>query len=100
MCSSDLHTHLHIYTSDGHVDFNYEVSRSLSACEGAILIIDATQGVQAQTLANVYLAIDNNLEIIPVINKIDLPSADVGRVKAEVENVIESKIRHRSGSSE
>lgn len=64
------------------------MSRSLSACEGAILIIDATQGVQAQTLANVYLALDNNLEIIPVVNKIDLPSADVERVKKEVENVI------------
>ena len=72
----------------GHVDFNYEVSRSLSACEGAILIIDATQGVQAQTLANVYLALDHNLEIIPVINKVDLPSADVERVKKEVENII------------
>ncbi len=72
----------------GHVDFSYEVSRSLAACEGAILVVDATQGVEAQTLANVYLALDNNLEIIPVINKIDLPSADVEHVKNEIENVI------------
>ncbi len=72
----------------GHVDFNYEVSRSLKACEGALLVVDSTQGVEAQTLANAYLAIDNDLEIIPVINKIDLPSADVERVRGEIEDVI------------
>ena len=87
--AKDGHTYeLNLIDTPGHVDFNYEVSRSLAACEGAILVVDSTQGVEAQTLANVYLALDNNLEVVPVINKVDLPSARPNEVKNEIENII------------
>src|SRR5476651_2454948 len=80
--------HLNFIDTPGHVDFSYEVSRSLAACEGALLVVDAGQGVQAQSLANVHLAFERNLEVLPIINKIDLPNADVEDVKRQIEDVI------------
>ena len=83
-----LEYHLHLIDTPGHVDFSYEVSRSLAACEGALLVVDAAQGVEAQTVANTYLAIENGLELIPVLNKVDLPGAEPERVAAEVSELL------------
>jgi GTP-binding protein LepA len=90
---------LNLIDTPGHVDFAYEVNRSLAACEGSILVVDASQGVEAQTLANVYQALDNNHEIVPVLNKIDLPAAEPDKVKAQIEEVIGLDASHAIGIS-
>ena len=100
MCYKGIH--LNLIDTPGHVDFSYEVSRSLQACEGAVLVVDASQGIQAQTLANVYLAMEQDLKIIPVLNKVDLPAADVPRVSKQVINLLgcdESDIIHISAKT-
>ena len=100
MCYKGIH--LNLIDTPGHVDFSYEVSRSLQACEGAVLVVDASQGIQAQTLANVYLAMEQDLTIIPVLNKVDLPAADVPRVSKQVINLLgceESEIIHISAKT-